>query len=321
MQTKGNRKSGVTKKRGIRKTKKGGNKAERQKNRGLGKSKKMKGRTRRQPRIYGGVSSLTGNAPVASAPKLTGRELEKLINTYRTVEADGQVNIEQDLQKIERVRGLIHAGAKINERFSNGETALTTAAYFRSHVMVKLLIELGADVNATNATGFTPLMNANRYLNVQGTDRNYDPSILKNTMPIITALIAADANVNAKNDDGRTALHYAVDHNRSGNFYSASNATNVDVLIKAGANVTEKDNDGTTPLHLAENLHAIDLLIKAGADVNAKNNEDLTALDFANWLNEILLPEKPRIIERLQAEMAKHAPPASTETPLPPPIT
>ena len=318
MQTKGNRKSGVTKKRGIRKTKKGGNKSERQKNRGLGKSKKTKGRTRRQPRIYGGVWPFS--TKVAPAPILTGRELEELIDTYRTVEADGAVNIEQDLQKIEIVRDLIHEGAKINERFSNGETALTTAAYFRSHEMVKLLIELGADVNTTNAEGFTPLMKANSYLRLEGTHRIYDTSILINTVPIINALIAAGANVNAKNEVGNTALHFAVNHVRSGHFYSVSNATNVDVLIKAGAVVTVKNNDGNTPLHVAKNLNAIDLLIKAGADVNAKTNEDLTALDFANLMNKILIPEKPRIIELLQAEMAKHAPPANAET-LPQPIT
>ena len=80
MQTKGNRKSGVTIKRGTRKTKKGGNKAQRQKNRGLGKSKKMKGRNRRHPRIYGGFLGFFEDPP-APAPATTVNKNEKPLAT------------------------------------------------------------------------------------------------------------------------------------------------------------------------------------------------------------------------------------------------
>ena len=64
----------------------------------------------------------------------------------------------------------------------------------------------------------------------------------------IQTMLKAGANVNAKNLDGETALHYAA---RKGH------AAAIEVLLKAGANVNAKDKDGFKVLHYAEaNGHA-----------------------------------------------------------------
>ena len=75
-----------------------------------------------------------------------------------------------------------------------------TDALFRATIegntdMVKsLLSSPGADVNATNARGSTPLLEAARY----GHD------------DVCRVLIAAGANLKAKDNDGKTALMLAV---------------------------------------------------------------------------------------------------------------
>ena len=58
----------------------------------------------------------------------------------------------------------------------------------------------------------------------------------------VEVLLEEGANVNEKDDEGRTLLHVAADLN-----FTAT----AEVLLKAGANVNEKDNKGRTPLHCA----------------------------------------------------------------------
>ena len=78
-----------------------------------------------------------------------------------------------------------------------------TEALFRATIegntdMVKSLVSSpGADVNATNERGSTPLLEAARY----GHD------------DICRVLIAAGANLKAKDNDGKTALMLAVQGN------------------------------------------------------------------------------------------------------------
>ena len=68
-------------------------------------------------------------------------------------------------------------------------------------------------------------------------------------------------NIYARDEKGRTALHYAVD------------AKTVRVLVEKGANVNAADVKGYTALHVAvteKRLEIVRELIKSGADVNAE---------------------------------------------------
>lgn len=53
-------------------------------------------------------------------------------------------------------------------------------------------------------------------------------------------IIALGADVNMKNNVGKTALHAAMGQNRS---------TITDILVTAGASLNDKDSRGMTPLH------------------------------------------------------------------------
>jgi ankyrin repeat protein len=61
-----------------------------------------------------------------------------------------------------------------------------------------VLLKAGADVNARNVIGWTPLMYASKYSNPE----------------LISILLKAGADVNAKNADGVTALDYAKDNEK-----------------------------------------------------------------------------------------------------------
>jgi ankyrin repeat protein len=79
----------------------------------------------------------------------------------------------------------------------------------------------------------------------------------------VRTLLAQREDVNAREVDGTTALHWAV---------RADDAEMVGLLIRAGATVQVANRYGITPLWLAAvngNAAMIDVLLEAGADVNA----------------------------------------------------
>ncbi len=93
----------------------------------------------------------------------------------------------------------------------------------------------------------------------------------------IKALIAAGADVNAKNGRSMTALMWAAYNNKD----------DVDccrALIAVHAEVNAQDNSGRTALMIAAgrgNAECVKALIAAGADVNAKTSYNYTALKCA----------------------------------------
>lgn len=92
---------------------------------------------------------------------------------------------------------------------------------------------------------------------------------------IVLALLAEDANVNTKRDDGDTPLMAA-----------ARNADKkmVKILLEAKADINATDNFGRTPLMMAAqggSQEIIDTFLKEGADLNAKDKYELSALIFA----------------------------------------
>ncbi|PNH12224.1 Ankyrin repeat domain-containing protein [Tetrabaena socialis] len=93
---------------------------------------------------------------------------------------------------------------------------------------------------------------------------------------VVEALLRGRADVAAKSNDGRTALHWAS--------WNGSKEV-VKALLQAGANVAAKSNVGRTALHYAsqEGRKVVEALLRAGADVAAKDNIGWTALPLASW--------------------------------------
>ena len=91
----------------------------------------------------------------------------------------------------------------------------------------------------------------------------------------VRALIDKRVNVNERQQDGTTALHWAVDRDQR---------EIVQMLIRAGADVKATNRYGATPLWLASvngNAKTIAMLLEGGADARSANADGETALMVA----------------------------------------
>ncbi len=94
------------------------------------------------------------------------------------------------------IRVLISEGANVNAKDKNGRTPLMYAAFISSTPeIVQLLLEKGAELEARDTTGFTPLMFA---------------AGKSSTPEIVELLIEKGAEVNARGPDGKTPLMFAA---------------------------------------------------------------------------------------------------------------
>ncbi len=97
----------------------------------------------------------------------------------------------------------------------------------------------------------------------------------RGSFEIVRYLVWHDANVNEKDKESKTALHYAA---KSGSFEI------VRYLVWHDANVNEKDKESKTALHYAAERGSFEIvryLVCRGANVNEKDKESRTALHYA----------------------------------------
>jgi ankyrin repeat protein len=137
-------------------------------------------------------------------------------------------------------------------------TPLLVAAHRQLPEIVKLLLHAKADPNVSSFTGKCfPL----HYAVAEPTN--------------VEMLLAAQSQVNAKNAEGETPLHWAA---------GAGLTNSADLLLGHGADINATDNDGNTPLHFAitaNRTEMVDWLLGKGANPNLPNREGKTPLDWA----------------------------------------
>lgn len=155
------------------------------------------------------------------------------------------------------MRLLIDAGAQVDTKNNNGDTALMLAVYGdkekEKKEVVQFLLTVKADLETMNNQELTPLMIA----------------ALNGHTESLKLLIVNGAKLEATGKQGRTALALAVDNERN---------DSVKALIAAKADIEARDQFSFTPLMIAamkNEPHIVKLLIKAGANINARTTMEI----------------------------------------------
>jgi hypothetical protein len=148
-------------------------------------------------------------------------------------------------------------------KYGNNKNALFSAVLDDDIPRLKTVIDSNVDLNVRSVDDITPLIAAT----------------IMNRQKVVELLINANADVNAKDRAGWTALIHFASSNDSLDLGNA--------LIKANADINVRDKLGTTALIVAAvkgNIDFVKILVEAGADLNAAakmTGEPFTAMQAA----------------------------------------
>jgi len=182
-------------------------------------------------------------------------------------------------------RILIQQGLSFQDKTQRKETALHVAAFTKGNTeMIKVLIDMNANINAIDELGFTPLSLAVERADLAvvqvllkagaTTNIGYSPLCIASRHPasdessdFIRALVEANAKLDQRDEEGQSPLMVAF------------NGEITKLLVDLNANLEDQDHLGRTALFLAK-TNSLKLILDANADIEHRDGVGLSALMF-----------------------------------------
>lgn len=245
------------------------------------------------------ASSNDGATPLAVAAnrsQFQPMETFQLMKTLLEAGADATSALPQSVMigKVDIVRLLLDYRANVEARSKNGHSVLGLAAIFGSLDTAELLLERGADVNASFGPDNTALhlskhsmiscMLLQNGADVNARDAQGHTPLARAAMTgdaeNVKVLLEHGADASLGNVRGTEPLHIASKQSR----FTEGTSDVVKTLLAWGANANAVDSRGQTPLHLATNMEGLDMikiLVDGGANIDAVDNRGRTALLLA----------------------------------------
>lgn len=200
--------------------------------------------------------------------------IKEIIKLNANIDINEALRFAAHTANLEAVKYFVKKGADVNARNDKGKTPLF---YTRNKEILEFLISKGADVNARDNENKTPLFKC------------------ENDTEVAELLISKGADINAEDDCKETPLSAALEG--SGKFHYPEVAK---LLISKGANVNYKTFSDKNCLYSGEtslttivgmgDIEIVKLLLEKGADPNEKNSRGETPLFIVTatvWNTEI----------------------------------
>ena len=209
------------------------------------------------------ISSMMAESGWQNANNLIAYVLARAAVEIR--DSDGNTALHYSFLTTKLVGVLVDSGADLEAKDKQGRTPLLASVGSRSDDISKELIDRGAKVNAIDNYGYSMLHHIASRRHLVGEDA-------------LKMLIDHGADVHAIDNEGRTALHYAA---------TGKDSRVLKILAEAGANVNAVDNNGWSALHFTTTIihfdaeNVVRILIDLGADVNAIDKQGRSVLHLA----------------------------------------